>query len=140
MNVSLLSTDKELDKVALVMLQLRPNYTYDSITKQMKKQLKQGYQLAFVENNGMVIAVAGFVINEKLAWGKHLYVDDLVTLETKRSTGAGKFLMDWLKQYAKEKNCEQLHLDSGVEKFSAHRFYLREQFKIASHHFSITDL
>ena len=79
MHVSLLSTDKELDKVALVMLQLRPTYTYDSIKKQIKKQLSQGYQLAYVEHNNMVIAVAGFVISEKLAWGKHIYVDDLVT-------------------------------------------------------------
>jgi len=34
----------------------------------------------------------------------------------------------------------QLHLDSGVQRYMAHKFYLREGFIIASHHFSISPL
>jgi GNAT superfamily N-acetyltransferase len=74
------------------------------------------------------------------AWGKHMYVDDLVTAERHRSTGAGARMMDWLKSYARAHGCRQLHLDSGVQRFGAHRFYLREGFNIGSHHFSIVDL
>ena len=48
--------------------------------------------------------------------------------------------MDWLKCHARENECEQIHLDSGVQRFPAHRFYLREGFDIASHHFSIVKL
>ncbi len=33
----------------------------------------------------------------------------------------------------------KLQLDSGVQRFGAHRFYLREGFHISSH-FAITDL
>jgi hypothetical protein len=44
------------------------------------------------------------------------------------------------KFYALEQGCRQLELDSGVQRFGAHRFYLREGFDISSHHFSIEDL
>ncbi|WP_448213937.1 GNAT family N-acetyltransferase [Colwellia sp. MEBiC06753] len=80
------------------------------------------------------------MIGEKLAWGKHIYIDDLVTNQQYRSTGVGTLLIDWLKQYAKAQGCQQLHLDSGEQRFAAHRFYLRHGFNIASHHFSITEL
>jgi len=63
-----------------------------------------------------------------------------VTAERRRSTGAGKRMIDWLKEHARSLGCRQLELDSGVQRFGAHRFYLREGFHIPSHHFAITDL
>ncbi|MFQ3219905.1 MAG: hypothetical protein ACI96W_002272, partial [Paraglaciecola sp.] len=36
---------------------------------------------------------AGFVIASKLAWGKHLYVDDLVTAPLRRFTGVGSQML-----------------------------------------------
>ncbi|MEZ9410027.1 GNAT family N-acetyltransferase, partial [Vibrio lentus] len=84
-----------------------------------------------------VLAAAGFSVGEKLAWGKHIYIEDLVTNAQFRSSGVGKFIIDWFKTYALESGCEQIHLDSGVQRFPAHKFYLREGFNIASHHFSI---
>jgi GNAT superfamily N-acetyltransferase len=140
MQVKLLSEEAELDKIGPVLRELRPQYSQEQLLRQIKKQQTNGYQLAWVEEDGAVLCVAGFVIAEKLAWQKHLYVDDLVSSESQRSRGAGKLLMDWLKQYAREQGCQQLHLDSGVQRFAAHRFYLREGFAIASHHFSIDQL
>ncbi|NMP16321.1 GNAT family N-acetyltransferase [Thalassotalea sp. Y01] len=140
MQVHLLKSDDELAAVADVLLQLRPQYTQASIIAQIQKQRLSGYQIAYVLANQQVLCVAGFVVGEKLAWGKHVYIDDLVTNEQQRSTGVGKFIIDWFKAYCIEHNCQQLHLDSGIQKFPAHRFYLRNRFNIASHHFSITDL
>ncbi|MBN8429360.1 GNAT family N-acetyltransferase [Microbulbifer salipaludis] len=140
MNIQLLESDEELDKVARVLLQLRPKYDLDSLKTQIKLQRESGYNLAYVTCGHSVLSVAGFVVGQKLAWGKHVYVDDLVTDERHRSSGAGALLVDWIKQYAKEIGCSQVHLDSGVQRFQAHRFYLREKFNIESHHFSITGL
>lgn len=140
MNVQLVTSEEELDGVGKVLLQLRPQYNLDSLKAQIQLQQKSGYQLAYVTSAGKVLCVAGFVVGQKLAWGKHIYIDDLVTDEEHRSSGAGAFLIGWFKEYAKEIGCSQLHLDSGVQRFPAHRFYLREGFNIASHHFSITDL
>ncbi|MEH2265848.1 hypothetical protein [Nostoc sp.] len=40
-------------------------------------------------------------------------------------------------EYAKNHGCKHLSLDSGVQRFGAHRFYLMERMKITSHHFGI---
>jgi len=140
LNVRLLADDEDLIPICEVMLELRPQYDLAALEAQIRKQQAAGYRIAFVERSGRVIAVAGFVLCEKLAWQKHLYVDDLVTLGSERSAGAGHALISWLKDYARQQGCQQLHLDSGVQRFAAHRFYLREGFDIASHHFSIADL
>ena len=138
MKVKIAKTDSELEQVSSVILQLRPAFNEKSLRAQIEEQQRNGYQIAYVESDGQAICVAGFVMGIKLAWGKYIYIDDLVTDSSYRSTGAGKLIMDWFKTYAKEMGCEQIHLDSGVQRFPAHRFYLREGFDIASHHFSTT--
>jgi GNAT superfamily N-acetyltransferase len=123
-----------------VLLELRPAFTKDSLVEQIKAQRQSGYQVAYVEADGEVLCVAGFVVGTKLGWGKHVYVDDLVTAERHRSKGAGARMIEWLKAHALDLGCRQLHLDSGVQRFGAHRFYLRAGFNIGGHHFSIIDL
>ncbi len=138
MHIQIARTDTDLERISPVLRQLRHRFDTPALIAQIKTQLAEGYRLAFVESDdGQVLCVAGFVITIKLAWGRALYVDDLVTDADARSTGAGTFMMDWLKAHAREQGCAQLHLDSGVQRFDAHRFYLRERFCIASHHFSI---
>lgn len=119
------------------MVELRPHLRETHFVEQVKEQMREGYQLLLAEKNGLVCGVAGFVINRKLAFGKHLYIDDFVTLDEHRSKGIGKAMMDWLCQYAQIHECKELHLDSGVQRFSAHRFYFREKFHISSYHFRL---
>ena len=140
MNIRIAESDAQLESVSGVLLQLRTAFAKEELLAQIKEQKQHGYQIAYVESDGEVLCVAGFVVGTKLAWGKHIYVDDLVTAERHRSRGAGAKMLEWLKSHARDLNCRELHLDSGVQRFGAHRFYLRDGFDIASHHFSITDL
>ena len=140
MTINIANSDKELESLAPVLLQLRPQYDKESLIQQIKKQQAQGFNIAYQVIAGQVSCVAGFVINEKLAWEKCLYVDDLITDATMRSRGAGKAMIAWLKSHAREQGCRELHLDSGMQRKDAHRFYDREGFDRASLHFSITSL
>ncbi|EPX4131445.1 GNAT family N-acetyltransferase [Vibrio parahaemolyticus] len=137
MEVQFLEKNSDYESVLEVLLQLRPNYNLDTLSGQIEKQQSNGYQVVYVKSPEGVLAAAGFRVGEKLAWGKHIYIEDLVTNAQFRSSGVGKFIIDWFKTYALESGCEQIHLDSGVQRFPAHKFYLREGFNIASHHFSI---
>jgi len=140
MQVKIAENVEELRLISPVLLQLRPQYSEETLIKQIQSQQTDGYRVAYVQDGENVLCVGGFVMGQKLAWTKHIYVDDLVTNEAHRSTGAGKFLVDWLKQYGRDNGCQQLHLDSGVTRFGAHRFYLREGFDITSHHFAVVQL
>ena len=48
----------------------------------------------------------------------------------------GQQQFNWLVNFAKENGCKQFYLDSGVQRFGAHRFYLKNRMIIAAHHFS----
>ena len=109
----------------------------EPFVEQVIRQQAQGYQLALLEVDGEVRAVAGFRISENLAWGRFLYVDDLVTRSVDRSLGRGRMIFDWLIAEARAAGCGQLHLDSGVQRFDAHRFYLMQRMHISSHHFAL---
>jgi GNAT superfamily N-acetyltransferase len=79
--------------------------------------------------------VAGFRVGENLPDGRHLHVDDLVTDQAARSAGHGERLFRWLVEEARRNGCSALTLESGVQRFAAHRFYLRQRMEIRAHHF-----
>jgi GNAT superfamily N-acetyltransferase len=117
------------------MRELRPHIVEDEFLSRIRSQEKAGYRLVFVQVPNGIVAVAGFRIGENLAWGRFLYVDDLVTHPVHRSHGYGAKLLSWLKACAEKEGCQQLHLDSGIQRKEAHRFYEREGMKMASFHF-----
>ena len=120
------------------MRELRPlSQDPEKFAERVQRQQTQGYQLAFLESDGEVCAVGGYRFLESLFSGKFLYVDDLVTRESDRSRGFGGKLLDWLIEQAREHNCENLELDSGVQRFDAHRFYFSKGMNISSYHFRI---
>lgn len=138
MQVRVAETDADVERCYPVMMQLRPHLTRESLVAQVRRQReREGYQLVYVEDEGQVRALAGFRFQEMLARGWHMYVDDLVTDELGRSRGYGAFLMDWLVARAGEEGCDNLDLDSGVQRFAAHRFYFRQRMTISAYHFAL---
>lgn len=138
MPIALAETDADILACYPVMRELRTQFSEADFLAQVKRQREaQGYRLAYLEEERRVVAVAGFRIEEALAWGKYMYVYDLVTSADTRSAGHGKALLGDLEARARAAGCAQLHLDSGVQRFAAHRFYLREGMYISCHHFQL---
>lgn len=131
--------DHSLSKCYNVYKELRTDLSgEEEFISQAKRQMKESsFRIVYLEDENEVKSAAGFRISENFAWGKNLYVDDLITLEKERSKKYGSYLFDWLVNYAKGNNCRELHLDSGVQRFSAHRFYLNKKMEISSHHFKL---
>ena len=135
MNIRIATTDTEIAACYPVMRELRPHIAEDQFLSRVRRQEKAGYRLAFMEEPDGLVAVAGFRVGENLAWGRFLYVDDLVTLPAFRSKGHGARLLSWLKEHAAKEGCRQIHLESGIQRKGAHRFYEREGMTMASFHF-----
>lgn len=134
--VKLASTEQEIARCYAVMANLRPHVPESEFVGRVQAQQAQGYKLAYLEDAGAVVAVAGFRVMEMLATGRTLYVDDLVTDETRRSRGHGKAMLDWLQEYAREAGCDTFSLDSGTHRQEAHAFYFRERMRVTSFHFA----
>ena len=132
-----IESDEDVRRSYPVMRQLRPHLEEDEYVARVRSQRAAGYRLAVVEEDGDVRAVAGFRLIEMLHQGLHLYVDDLVTDEIRRSRGHGALLFDWLMEEARRAGCATLELDSGVQRLRAHAFYFAKRMHISSYHFRI---
>ena len=137
---------RELDvgesrRATAALLELRPHIaSAEEMVALVDAQRQAGYRLAgsFEAGDGDAAAVAGFRLGESLAWGRFLYVDDLVTRAVLRGRGPGDAVMAWVEREARRLRCDGLHLDSGVgpERADAHRFYFRHGMRITSYHFA----
>lgn len=136
MPIRVATADKDISACFPVMRELRPHLAESEFVDRVRRQEVTGYRLALIQVDQSVVAVAGFRLAENLAWGRFLYVDDLVTLPDHRSHGYGAQLLDWLRKHAAGQGCAELHLDSGTQRTEAHRFYEREGMSATSLHFA----
>jgi len=130
-------TDADIARVYPVMRELRPHIASEAefLARVRRQQAQSGWRLIYAENNGAPVAAAGFRVSEWLAWGKALYVDDLICLESHRGKGFAEALMRWMENLARTEGCTEFHLDSGTHRLAAHRFYHRLKLGITSFHF-----
>jgi GNAT superfamily N-acetyltransferase len=133
-------TDADISRCYDVMAELRPHIPREGFAQRIRRQMTPeggNYRLAFAEDaQGEVVCVAGYRYAENLVYGRNMYVDDLVSSSRARSAGFGGATLAWLETQARAHGCAHLHLDSGVTRHAAHRFYLRERYDITGHHFA----
>ncbi len=118
---------------------LRPHLEKEKFVALINQMKKEGYILAYIKEENMVVAVTGYRYLHHLYCGKLIYVDDLSTMQQYRKKGHAKKLMDFILSEARKNNCNHVDLDSacGPHRYDAHRFYLRFGFNITSHHFAL---
>jgi GNAT superfamily N-acetyltransferase len=127
----------DLKRVYPVFAELRPHLDEATFIAQVQRQRAQcGYTLVAGEVAGRPVTGAGYRLVEHLAWGKALYLDDLVTATTEHGHGYGGALLDWVIAEARRLGCKQFHLDSGTQRHAAHRLYLSRHLRISALHFS----
>jgi GNAT superfamily N-acetyltransferase len=120
-----------------VLIELRPHLTAESLTDVYAEGHPQGLRFtAAYDDAGRCVGVAGWRVIALTHVMRKLYVDDLVTTDDARSTGVGHALLKDLERRAVEAGCTVLDLDSGVQRYDAHRFYFRERMAIVGHHFA----
>lgn len=114
--------------------QLRPQLPADYPAK-MHKVFAGGAEMCVAVLGERVAGVAVFREFENTHIGRRFYIDDLVTDEAERSTGAGRALVAYLQALARQRGCPGFDLESGTHRTRAHRFYFREGFFITAFSF-----
>lgn len=120
-----------LGRAEAVHRQLRADLPADYGAR-LRTVFANGARMSLVTEDDAVRGVALWRVIENTYEGRRLYVDDLVTDETRRSRGIGKILLQHLERHAKEIHCDVLALDSGTQRSAAHRFYFRHGLVIPS--------
>lgn len=112
----------------------------NSFVEQVNKiQRQQGYRLigVFEEGRSNAVAVCGFREEINLVSGKHIHIDDLVTMPQYRKHGYGTRLLEEVQKIARSAGIREIHIDSNVggERTTAHRIYFQHGFEISAYHF-----
>jgi GNAT superfamily N-acetyltransferase len=118
-----------------VHLQLRPHLAGNYVAR-MREVIAAGAEMAVVHVDGNVLGVAVYRMVERTFSGREMYCDDLVTDQTRRSTGVGHALMEHMRSLCAKRRADAFTLDSGVQRDQAHKFYFREGMTITSFHFT----
>ena len=138
MTIAFTETDDQIASCYDVMSQLRTHISREDFVPRVRKQMNDfGFRLAFLEDEGEVKAVAGIRNSEWLHGGKYIEIDDLVSKDGDRSKGYGGQLFDWVVDLARAEGCDHVRLLSGVQRFDAHRFYLKKRMNIEAHYFNL---
>ncbi len=128
--------DSEIQRCFDIMSELRTHLDKESFVDTIRQMESEGYRLVYDEEDGQVVAVAGYRIYTNLILGRNMYVDDLVTTRQARSNGHGERMIKWLRDKAKTAGCRFYHLDSGTERGRAHKFYVKQGFMLSAFHFT----
>ncbi len=113
--------------------QLRPHLPAE-YTEKMRRVL-EGARMALAVENDAVLGLAVYRWHENTFDGLKFYVDDLVTVDERRSEGVGHALIAHLEEIARNLGASGLVLDSGTQRTQAHKFYFREGFVIPAFNF-----
>ena len=116
---------------------LRPHLSEEEFVAQVLRQMQAGFRIVAIEDDGKVVSAVGFRMFEYLAWGKVIYIDDLISHPEARGKGYASTLLQYVKALAIEHGCKGVHLDSGYQRNAAHRVYLNNGFILDCHHFSM---
>ena len=119
-----------------VLVELRPHLTAEDFVAIYAEGHPQGLRFTAGYVDGQCVVVAGWRVIAMTHQRRKLYVDDLCTASTRRSTGAGKAMLDHLAEVARAAGCTVIDLDSGTHRLDAHRFYFREHMPIVAFHFA----
>ncbi|WP_096155425.1 MULTISPECIES: GNAT family N-acetyltransferase [Bacillus] len=121
--IKFLESESDLLEGYHVLKELRTSLSEKEFFKRLAVMQKEGYQMLGLEDKGQLVAVAGIIPLTNFYHGKHIYIYDLVTKSTVRSSGYGEKLLDYIISMGKEKGYENITLSSGLQRVDAHRFY-----------------
>ncbi|CAF0714739.1 unnamed protein product [Adineta steineri] len=126
-----------------VFLQLRPNLSSDQNTYigQIHHICQTGPARIIVaisnDEKKDILGLAVYRISNNIKYSKHIYCDDLITDENKRSLGVGQSLINFMKNEATKLGLNLIALDSGCQRGRAHKFYHRQGFHIDQFEFTL---
>lgn len=137
MQIKIAQTKEDFLKCFDVMQALRPHLTPELLLELLPKMQAENYSLIFIEENGKAISACGFRYLTTLFDGRYIYIDDLSTLPEARGKGHAGALFDYVVEKSKAEGLKAVHLDSGHQRYDAHRLYLNKGMKIVYHHFRL---
>jgi ribosomal protein S18 acetylase RimI-like enzyme len=132
-----IESESDLQRAFVCLRDLRPHLSDLELTEIYRMACERdSYGFVVMELQGEVVALLGYRILYDFIRGKHLYIDDLITVEKHRSRGFGADLLKYAEGLARGLDCKSLRLCTGIENEAAIRFYERNGWRKKAYAFT----
>ena len=105
-----------------------PDYTRERAQANFRRYIESpdGDVLLALADGAFLGLASVYVDLPSIRFGQRCWLEDLVVASASRSQGIGRQLLDAATEWARERGCTHLELDSGNARKDAHRFYLAQ--------------
>ena len=115
-----IDSDEGIQSAYALMAQLRDRIAPESFLAEVRRQQREGYVLLGGQVEREWVVLAGIRNAHTLAWGEHIFVDDLVTAAASRGKGHGTAMLRFIAARANRLGIPRIYLDS---RNTAREFY-----------------
>ena len=127
---------KDLHKVLPLIMELSEYQTEEQLLKErMTEMFDQNYECFGIYKDEEIIGVFGLWFMTRHYAGKSCEPDHVFILPKYQNKGLGEQVFNFIFEYSKEKGCETSELNSYVQNFKSHKFYMNHGYVIKGYHF-----
>ncbi|WP_417908103.1 GNAT family N-acetyltransferase [Christiangramia aquimixticola] len=105
------------------------------LKERLLEMFDQNYECFGIYKADKLVGVFGLWFMTRHYAGRSCEVDHIFIEEELQGTGIGRKLFEFIEAYITSKGCETLELNSYVENFRSHKFYMNLGFVIRGYHF-----
>ncbi|MCM4154783.1 GNAT family N-acetyltransferase [Gramella sp. AN32] len=105
------------------------------LKERVEESMTQNYECFGVFLNEKLIGVFGLWFMTRHYVGKSCEIDHIIFDDAYRNKGFGKKMLDFIEDYTKEKGCNAMELNSYVENFPSHKFFMNSGMVARGFHF-----
>jgi GNAT superfamily N-acetyltransferase len=131
----LISPDNILSIVPLLKELSENSASEEDLNERVLEMAGQNYECLGIYHSEELIGICGMWFQTRHYAGKSLEVDHVIIDEAQRNKGIGDLLMKFVYDYAREKECKWVELNTYVHNFPSHKFYYNQGFVAKGYHF-----
>jgi GNAT superfamily N-acetyltransferase len=105
------------------------------LRSRFNKMKTQNYECAGLFRGNELIGITGLWFCTRHYAGKSVELDHVYIKPEYRGEGLGKKFMKWINDYAIDKGCKALELNTYVQNYPSHKFYYNDGYEILGYHF-----
>ncbi|MCB7481431.1 GNAT family N-acetyltransferase [Christiangramia sediminis] len=105
------------------------------LKERLLEMFDQNYECFGIYKADEMIGVFGLWFMTRHYAGRACEVDHIYIEDPYQRKGVGKALMEFIHQFAESKGCETMELNTYVENFGSHKFYMNLGYIIRGYHF-----
>ncbi len=107
----------------------------ETLKERALEMATQNYECLGIFDAAELIGVCGMWFQTRHYAGRSCEIDHVIIDDGYRNQGIGGKMMDFIYDYARKEECNWVELNTYVDNFPSHKFYINQDFMAKGYHF-----